>query len=58
MCVSPCAGMLVLSQLGVEVDVYYASEVNHDALLITRVRHRDSIIQLGDVTKITVKKVR
>lgn len=43
-------GMVALERAGIEVDTYYASEIELDAIKISR-RNYPNIIQLGDVTK-------
>ncbi len=52
------AGKLVLDHLGIEVDRYYASEVDEDAIVVTMVNHGNRVTQLGDVSKLTNDKVR
>ena len=42
----------VLEQLGLHIDVYYASEINATAELVTMFNHGFSVSQLGDVMKI------
>ena len=42
----------VLEQLGLHIDVYYASEINETAELVTMFNHGFSVSQLGDVMKI------
>ena len=55
------SGRLILDQLHLTVDVYYASEVDDDALMVTAVRHGerhgDRFRQLGDVTKLLRQQV-
>ena len=51
------SGRLVLSNLKIKVEVYYASEVEDASMLVTQVRHGEGVIQLGDVTSITRKKL-
>ncbi|XP_041350770.1 DNA (cytosine-5)-methyltransferase 3B-like [Gigantopelta aegis] len=46
---------LALDQLGIAVDVYYSSEVDKDALMVTRANHGDSIVQIGDVQLLNYK---
>ncbi|XP_060847967.1 DNA (cytosine-5)-methyltransferase 3C-like [Rhopalosiphum padi] len=45
-------GYLSLKELGFNVEVFYASEIDKDALLLTKY-HFSNIIQLGSVTEIT-----
>ena len=47
----------MLSNLNIQVDVYYASEVEEASMLVTQVRHGDSVQQLGDVTSLTREKL-
>ena len=42
----------VLEQLGLDIDVYFASEINETAELVTVFNHGFSVSQLGDVMKI------
>ncbi|XP_078049551.1 DNA methyltransferase 3 isoform X2 [Augochlora pura] len=51
-------GLLVLRKLGMEVDVYYASEIDPDALMVSATHFGDSIIHLGDVRHITKEKIK
>ncbi|XP_067143227.1 DNA (cytosine-5)-methyltransferase 3A-like isoform X2 [Centruroides vittatus] len=46
-------GKLVLEQLGIEVETYYASEIDQDAINISLVQHKGNIIHLGDIEDIT-----
>ncbi|XP_066589285.1 DNA (cytosine-5)-methyltransferase 3A-like [Prorops nasuta] len=53
-------GLLVLLKLGISVDVYYASEIDPDALLVSESHFGTRVIQLGDVRDIsenTLKKI-
>lgn len=45
-------GMVALKKAGVEVNDYYASEIEKDAIAISN-KNYPNIIQLGDITKIT-----
>ena len=49
-------GYLVLKELGLEVERYMASEVNPEAISVSRVHHHD-IIHVGDICKITDEQV-
>jgi len=51
------SGKLVLDSLGFDVEVYYASEIDSDAMMVTKLRHRDSVTQVGDVRKLTADEV-
>lgn len=46
-------GRYVLDQLGIEVDEYYASEIDLDAVNVATVQHRTSIFQLGSIEDIS-----
>lgn len=45
-------GMVALKKAGVEVNDYYASEIEKDAIAISN-KNYPNIVQLGDITKIT-----
>ncbi|XP_034189236.2 DNA methyltransferase 3 isoform X1 [Osmia lignaria lignaria] len=51
-------GLLVLLKLGLVVDVYYASEIDPDALLVSASHFGDRIIHLGDARDITKEKIK
>ncbi|CAK9825723.1 DNA (cytosine-5)-methyltransferase 3B [Anthophora retusa] len=46
-------GLLVLLKLGLVVDVYYASEIDPDALMVSASHFGDRIVHLGNVKDIT-----
>lgn len=46
-------GLLALEKLGIEVEDYYASEINSDAELVSASHFGDRICRLGDVRNIT-----
>ncbi|ESO93261.1 hypothetical protein LOTGIDRAFT_119453 [Lottia gigantea] len=46
-------GILVLRELGMNVEEYYASEIDSDAMIVTSVHHGDIVQQIGDITEIT-----
>jgi hypothetical protein len=50
-------GKVVLDKLGLDVEVYYTSEIEEDSLLVTSYHHGDTVTPLGDVTKLTETKV-
>lgn len=52
-----CAGLLVLKELGIEVDRYVASEVCEDSITVGIVRHQGRIMYVGDVRNVTRKHV-
>lgn len=47
-------GQIALNQLGINVDTYYASEIDDKAIKVTQANYPNTI-QLGDVTKISAK---
>ncbi|KAL6437030.1 hypothetical protein ACFW04_004973 [Cataglyphis niger] len=51
-------GFLVLLNLGIIVDVYYASEIDKNALTISSAHFGDRITYLGDVRDITKEKIQ
>lgn len=55
--VALCAGLLVLKDLGIEVDRYIASEVCEDSITVGLVRHQGRIMYVGDVRNVTRKHV-
>lgn len=54
-CASP--GLLVLKDLGIQVDKYVASEVCEDSITVGMVRHHGRIMYVGDVRNVTRKHV-
>lgn len=50
-------GLLVLKELGIEVDRYVASEVCEDSITLGIVRHQGRIMYVGDVRSVTRKHV-
>lgn len=52
-----CAGLLVLKELGIQVDRYVASEVCEDSITVGIVRHQGRIMYVGDVRNVTRKHV-
>ncbi|KAJ8676182.1 hypothetical protein QAD02_011968 [Eretmocerus hayati] len=53
-------GLVVLKNLGFDIEIYYASEIDPDAIRVSSSNHGDQIKQLGDVREITeevIKKV-
>lgn len=51
------SGLLVLLKLGLAVDVYYASEIDPDALMVSASHFGDRIVPLGNVKDITEKMI-
>uniref|UniRef100_A0A673B2C8 DNA (cytosine-5-)-methyltransferase n=1 Tax=Sphaeramia orbicularis TaxID=375764 RepID=A0A673B2C8_9TELE len=50
-------GLLVLKDLGIQVDKYVASEVCEDSITVGMVRHHGRIMYVGDVRKVTRKHI-
>lgn len=48
----------MLLKLGLVVDVYYASEIDPDALMVSASHFGDRIVHLGDVMDITREKIK
>jgi len=51
------SGLLALTELGFEVEKYYASEIDHEAMCVAEVRHPTLLKHVGDVQEITDKMV-
>ncbi|XP_033735640.1 DNA (cytosine-5)-methyltransferase 3A-like [Pecten maximus] len=49
---------LILDNLNIDIDKYYSSEIDEDALLVSSVHHGSEVIQIGDVTKLNEEKLR
>uniref|UniRef100_A0AAZ3QMC6 DNA (cytosine-5-)-methyltransferase n=1 Tax=Oncorhynchus tshawytscha TaxID=74940 RepID=A0AAZ3QMC6_ONCTS len=54
----PLQGLLVLRDLGIQVDRYVASEVCEDSITVGIVRHHGSIMYVGDVRNVTRKHIQ
>ncbi|XP_075057191.1 DNA (cytosine-5)-methyltransferase 3A isoform X2 [Mixophyes fleayi] len=50
-------GLLVLKDLGIQVDRYIASEVCEDSITVGMVRHQGKIMYVGDVRNITRRHI-
>lgn len=48
----------MLLKLGLEVEAYYASEIDNDALMVSSSHFGDRITYLGDVRGITREKIQ
>jgi len=48
------AGMIALQRAGIQVDAYYASEIDQHAIKISK-HNWPNIVQVGDVTKVSYK---
>ncbi|XP_027026902.2 DNA (cytosine-5-)-methyltransferase 3 alpha a isoform X2 [Tachysurus fulvidraco] len=51
-------GLLVLKDLGIQVERYVASEVCEDSITVGMVRHQGRIIYVGDVRNVTHKHIQ
>lgn len=51
------SGKVVLDELGLDIGAYYCSEIDEDAVLVTRVNHAKSITYLGDVRYVDLEMV-
>ncbi|GIY19748.1 hypothetical protein CEXT_622501 [Caerostris extrusa] len=51
-------GKQVLNNLGIEVEVYFASEIDEDAMNIAKMNHGNSITYVGDITLLTEEKIK
>ncbi|KAG7207015.1 hypothetical protein KM043_000904 [Ampulex compressa] len=51
-------GLLVLLRLGIAVDVYYASEIDEDALMVSTSHFGDRVTHLGNVKDITRQRIK
>ncbi|XP_053314718.1 DNA (cytosine-5)-methyltransferase 3A isoform X2 [Spea bombifrons] len=51
-------GLLVLKDLGIQIDRYIASEVCEDSITVGMVRHQGRIMYVGDVRNITHKHIQ
>ena len=52
-----CTGLLVLRELGIQVDRYVASEVCEDSITVGLVRHQGRIMYVGDIRNVTRRHV-
>ncbi|XP_062292706.1 DNA (cytosine-5)-methyltransferase 3A-like isoform X3 [Scomber scombrus] len=50
-------GLLVLKDLGIQVDKYVASEVCEDSITVGMVRHQGRIMYVGDIRNVTHKHI-
>ncbi|XP_075451432.1 DNA (cytosine-5)-methyltransferase 3A-like isoform X3 [Ascaphus truei] len=51
-------GLLVLKDLGIQIDRYIASEVCEDSITVGMVRHQGKIMYVGDVRNVTHKHIQ
>ncbi|XP_058794757.1 DNA (cytosine-5)-methyltransferase 3B-like isoform X2 [Phymastichus coffea] len=51
-------GLLVLKNLKIDIDCYYASEIDPDSIQVSFFNYGHEIIQLGDVRNIDDKKIK
>uniref|UniRef100_A0A452VC68 DNA (cytosine-5)-methyltransferase 3A n=1 Tax=Ursus maritimus TaxID=29073 RepID=A0A452VC68_URSMA len=54
----PQSRLLVLKDLGIQVDRYIASEVCEDSITVGMVRHQGKIMYVGDVRSVTQKHIQ
>jgi site-specific DNA-cytosine methylase len=54
---TPFAGMVVLKMLGIRVKKYYASEVDKDAINVSRLNHGGTIEYIGAVQTLGTEKL-
>lgn len=47
-----------MKKLNIEVDCYYASEIDQDSMQVAFFNHGHEVIQLGDVRDIDEKKIK
>jgi len=50
-------GRLALDSLGFITEVYYASEVDLSAMMVTQYQHGDRVKHVGDVCQLTIDRV-
>lgn len=48
----------MLKKLGFNIEVYYASEIDPEALLLTKFHYGDEIKHIGSVTDIDIEKLK
>jgi hypothetical protein len=51
------AGYVALKKLNIDIEVYYCSEIDEDAISIVIARHGDAIQNLGDINHLTAEKL-
>jgi site-specific DNA-cytosine methylase len=56
-CFTTFAGMVVLKMLGIRVEKYFASEVDKDAINVSRLNHGSTIEQIGAVETLNKEKL-
>lgn len=56
-CLWMCVGLLVLKELGIQVERYVASEICEDSITVGIVQHQGHIMYAGDVRNVTRKHV-
>jgi hypothetical protein len=50
-------GKVVLNQLGIDVEAYYASESDYSALTVTKYYHQRTVEHVGDIATIVDAEV-
>ena len=51
------SGLVVLKELSISVEKYYASEIDETAILVSKARHGEDIQHIGCVTEISSQTV-
>ena len=46
-----------MDNLGIQVEVYFASEINEEAMLVSEMNYGPRVTYIGDVTKLDSEKV-
>jgi site-specific DNA-cytosine methylase len=49
--------MVVLKMMGIKVEKYYASEVDEDAITVSKHNHGDIIEHIGDIETLSAEKL-
>lgn len=47
----------MLDELGLDIGAYFCSEIDPEAMLVTKVNHANAITYLGDVRDVDLEKV-
>ncbi|CAE1234789.1 unnamed protein product [Acanthosepion pharaonis] len=50
-------GKVALDELGIVTNGYFSSEIDLDALIVTRVNHGNNVTEIGDITQLTEKRI-
>ena len=46
-----------MNKLSIQIDKYFASEIDEDALIVSEQNHKTNILQMGDIMKIDAQKI-